>query len=80
MHPGSFAFGGADCVCYGTTHRARRAFFDKCTRICPMQKSWSDIRESITTPLMGFAIVVLFFVCLLLAMVVLVSIARVLMG
>lgn len=29
---------------------------------------------------MGFAIVVLFFVCLLLVMVVLVSIARVLMG
>lgn len=29
---------------------------------------------------MGFAIVVLFFVCLLLAMVVLVSIVRVLMG
>lgn len=45
-----------------------------------MQKSWSDIRESITTPLMGLAIVVLFLVCLLLAMVVLVSIARVLMG
>ena len=45
-----------------------------------MQKSWSDKRESITTPLMGFAIVVLFLVCLLLAMVVLVSIARVLMG
>ena len=45
-----------------------------------MQKPWSDIRESITTPLMGFAIVVLFLVCLLLVMVVLVSIARVLMG
>lgn len=46
----------------------------------PMQKSWPDIRESITTPLMGFAIVVLFLVCFLLAMVVLVSVVRVLMG
>ena len=45
-----------------------------------MQKSWSDIRESITTPLMGFTIVVLFLVCCLLAMVVLVSVVRVLMG
>ena len=45
-----------------------------------MQKSWPDIRESITTPLMGFVIVVLFLVCLLLAMVVLVSVVRVLMG
>ena len=54
--------------------------FGKCTRICPMQKSWSDIRESITTPLMGFTIVVLFLVCFLLAMVVLVSVVRVLMG
>lgn len=45
-----------------------------------MQKSWSDIRESITTPLMGFMIVVLFLVCFLLAMVVLVSVVRVLMG
>ena len=44
-----------------------------------MQKSWSDIRESIT-PLMGFTIVVLFLVCFLLAMVVLVSVVRVLMG
>ena len=45
-----------------------------------MQKSWSDIRESITTPLMGFTIVVRFLVCFLLAMVVLVSVVRVLMG
>ena len=45
-----------------------------------MQKSWSDIRESITTPLMGFTIVVLFLVCFLLAMVVLVSVVLVLMG
>lgn len=45
-----------------------------------MQKSWSDIRESITTLLMGFTIVVLFLVCFLLAMVVLVSVVRVLMG
>jgi Na+-transporting methylmalonyl-CoA/oxaloacetate decarboxylase gamma subunit len=45
-----------------------------------MQKSWSDIRESITTPLMGFTIVVLFLACFLLAMVVLVSVVRVLMG
>ena len=45
-----------------------------------MQKSWPDIRESITTPLMGFAIVVLFLVCFLLAMVVLVSVVRELMG
>lgn len=45
-----------------------------------MQKSWSDIRESITTPLMGFTIVVLLLVCFLLAMVVLVSVVRVLMG
>ena len=45
-----------------------------------MQKSWSDIRESITTPLMGCTIVVLFLVCFLLAMVVLVSVVRVLMG
>ena len=45
-----------------------------------MQKSWSDIRESITTPLMGFTIVVLFLGCFLLAMVVLVSVVRVLMG
>ena len=44
-----------------------------------MQQSWSDIRESITTPLMGFTIVVLFLVCFL-AMVVLVSVVRVLMG
>ena len=45
-----------------------------------MQKSWSDIRESITTPRMGFTSVVLFLVCFLLAMVVLVSVVRVLMG
>lgn len=46
----------------------------------PMQKSWTDIRESITTPLMGFAIIILFFVCFLLAMVVLASVVRILMG
>ena len=45
-----------------------------------MQKSWSDIRESITTPLMGFTIGVVFLVSFLLAMVVLVSVVRVLMG
>ena len=45
-----------------------------------MQKSWSDIRESITTPLMGFTIVVMFLVCFLIAMVVLFRVFLVLRG
>ena len=45
-----------------------------------MQKSWSDKRESITTPLKGFTIVVLFLVCYLHAMEVLVRFVIVLMG
>ena len=45
-----------------------------------MRKLSSDIRASFTTPLLGFAIMVLFVVCFLLAMVVLMSLTRILLG
>lgn len=59
---------------------APRAFSGKCTRICPMRKLSSDIRASLAPPLMGFAIMILFVVCFLLAMVVLMCLTRLLLG
>ena len=45
-----------------------------------MRKLSADIRASITAPVMGLAVVTLFTVCFLLAMVVLVCLTRVLLG
>lgn len=45
-----------------------------------MRKLSSDIRASLAPPLMGFAIMILFVVCFLLAMVVLMCLTRLLLG